>query len=264
MTVITLTTDFGQVGTFVGQMKGAILALNPNQPIVDFCHTVERHDILSGAVTLEAVLGVFPNGSVHVAVVDPGVGSNRRAIAIRTDAGYFIGPDNGLFTTVLERTHLQSAVCLDNPRYHRHQTSHTFHGRDIFAPVAAHIANGVALEQIGSPVSDLVRIDIPKPEELGNVLAVQVIAVDSFGNLVTNLNAARLNQWVKEVQPTDIRIAVGLTTVLGIHKTFSDVEPDRLVAYVGSSGYLEVAVRDGNAAQSLGVSRGAVITLEKT
>lgn len=257
MSLITLATDFGTRDPFVGLMKGAILSIAPGATIVDLTHAIEPGDILAGALALEAVVGVFPPEAIHVGVVDPGVGSSRAAVALRTDAGVFVGPDNGLFTLALARAPLRRAVRLTNPRYHRPAVSATFHGRDIFAPVAAHLALGASLDDLGEPIDKLVTLDVPRPRRDGDTLILHVLHVDRFGNLITDLVASEHPDWLSARS----RLLVGDTTIRSIRRTFADVAPGQPVAYVGSLGRLEIAVRDGSAAATMRVGRGETITL---
>ncbi len=161
MPIITLTTDFGFRDTFAGVMKGVILSIAPAAQIVDLCHGIPPQDILAGALALEESAAFFPRGTIHVAVVDPGVGSDREAIAVETERAFYIGPDNGLFDLVVKKERLKRAVKLQNPRYRLPAVSATFHGRDIFAPAAAHLANGVALDEFGAPIAPLTELAIP-------------------------------------------------------------------------------------------------------
>lgn len=191
MSLITLTTDFGHEDSYVGQVKGAILSVDPAAVVVDFCHAVPPQDVLAAALMLEQAMGVFPKGAIHLAVVDPGVGTERAPIAVQTSEGFLVGPDNGIFTAVLEEWPLRRAVRLSNRRYHRRLPSATFHGRDIFGPVAAYLGKQVEIEKLGDPHCELVMLDLPHPQEVNDALLLHVIAVDRFGNLITDLKDAR-------------------------------------------------------------------------
>lgn len=260
MPPIVLTTDFGLTDPFVGLMKGAILSIAPAATIVDLCHHVPPQDIAYGAVVLESALGVFPPQAIHVAVVDPGVGSERDAVAVRTDAGVYVAPDNGLLTLVVRGRRFE-AVRLTRSQFHRPAVSATFHGRDVFAPVAAHLAAGTPLQDLGDPIGELKSIAIPEPEPRGDVLVLHVIAVDHFGNLITDLTASAYDAWRGDRGDDAVQVRVGSTTIRGVRRTFSDVEPGQPLAYLGSLGRLEIAVRNGSAAASLGVGRGDTFTL---
>lgn len=259
MPIITLLTDFGLSDPFVGLMKGAILETAPGARIVDLTHDVPPQDVLAGAMVLETVLGVFPRRTIHTAVVDPGVGSSRRGIAIETDNYLWVGPDNGIFTAVLCRDRLCQAIELSDSAYHRSTVSATFHGRDVFAPVAAHLANGTPIDRLGKPIDDLVTLDLCQPVHSPQGLELAVVWIDRFGNLITNLTTPDFEQWHKPAPDQEPVIEVAGRIITGVRQTFSDADRDELVAYFGSTGRLEIALRDGNAAAHLGVKRGAVV-----
>ncbi len=249
---ITLLTDFGLADTYVGQVKGAILAIAPGATLVDLTHAVPPQDLLAGAFHLWAAVEAFEPGSIHVAVVDPGVGSPRLAIAIQTVRGdRLIGPDNGLLVPAAERLGgVARTVELNSSRFWRVVSPSTsFHGRDIFGPVAAHLANGVLLERLGTPVSDLVRYALPSSD--GRV--GEVVHVDVYGNLVTNVPAVRL--------PARFVVRVNAREAPGV-AYYAAVPPGALLALVGSSGLLEVSVRDGSAAALTGARRGTPVSIE--
>lgn len=249
--IITLLTDFGLSDTYVGQVKGAIVSIEPTAKLVDLTHAVPPHDILAGAFLLWSAVEVFPRGSIHVAVVDPGVGSTRLALAIRSRRGdVLVGPDNGLLMPALERLGgLDLAVELNRAEFWRPTASSTFHGRDIFGPAAAHLARGVALERLGSPVSDPVPLSFARPD--GNT--GEVIHVDTYGNLVTNLTAADL--------PQRFRVRLG-SLAIPFARFYAAVSPGELLALVGSAGLLEISARDASAATLTGASRGTPVQLE--
>ena len=259
MRIITLTTDFGLADAFVGTMKGVILSIAPESTLVDVTHGVPAQDIMMGALALESAVDYFPKGTIHVAVVDPGVGSKRRAIAVETDSAIFIGPDNGLFTLVLTRQTLKRMVSLENPQYFLPEVSATFHGRDIFAPAAAHLAAGVALEALGSPLSGINALEIPETRILADRISSQVLAVDHFGNLVTGITRATLSGW--DCESAKVKVAGGEAG--GIRTTYADVEPGSPVAYFGSAGRLEIGMRNDSAAESFGAERGTVIEVNR-
>src|SRR5574340_1407001 len=192
MTVISLLTDFGISDEYVGVMKGVIWGIAPQARLADITHAIQPQNILHGALVLGRAYRYFPAGTVHLAVVDPGVGTARRGIALRVGAQTFVGPDNGLFTIPMGSGEPVEAVSLDNPAYRLPAVSRTFHGRDIFAPAAAHVANGISLSALGEPVSDPVKLSIPQPTRMGNTWLAEVLLVDAFGNLITNLPAADL------------------------------------------------------------------------
>jgi S-adenosyl-L-methionine hydrolase (adenosine-forming) len=249
--VITLLTDFGLADTYVGQVKGAVLTIAPQATLVDLTHAVPPQDIGAGAFLLWSAVEAFPTGSVHLAVVDPGVGSVRRAVAIRSRRGdVFVGPDNGLLLPAVTRLGgADRAVELAEQRYWRPNPSWTFHGRDIFGPVAAHLANGVPLEAIGHTISDLQQLAFSEPHGLVG----EVIHVDAFGNLVTNLPAERL--------PARFRLTIRGQTV-DAAPNYQAVPAGELLALVGSAGLLEISARDASAASLTGATRGTPVSLQ--
>ncbi len=248
--IITLTTDFGYADGYVGALKGVILSIAPQVTIVDITHGIAPQAITQAAYVLQQAVPYFPADTIHVAVVDPDVGSARRPLAVRMDHATFVGPDNGLFTPFITAATNAQIIHLTAPQYWRPQPSATFHGRDIFAPVAAHLAAGVSLSGLGVPVEDPVRITGQAPSRMaGGALHATVIHIDHFGNLITNLPA----DWLGQGQWT---IEVHGEVVPAISSNYAAVARGMLVAYVGSSGTLEVAVRDGSAAQVLASRRG--------
>lgn len=255
MTIITLTTDFGAADGYVGAMKGVILNLVPHVTLVDISHAVPPQDVHHGAHVLATAAPYFPPGTVHVAVVDPGVGSARHGIALQTPGATFVGPDNGLFTPFLrERT---ACVALTRPTTHRHPVSATFHGRDVFAPVAAHLAHGLPLAALGPSVDDPLALPDPQPRRLPDGrLRAEVVYIDRFGNLVTNIRP--LAELEQKGGLGDIRIVVGDES-LAVCRTYADVAPGALLALVGSDGHLEIALREGSAAERLGLGVGATV-----
>lgn len=263
MTLITLTTDFGLVDTYVGAMKGVILNIAPDAAIVDICHEIPPQDVMAGALALESAAGYFPEGTLHVAVVDPGVGGERAAVAVEARRYTYVGPDNGLFTLILRRDPVLRAVRLTNPAYRRHPVSATFHGRDVFAPAAAYLAQGVRLEELGEPVGALVSLNIPEPAESGGELTGQVLHVDRFGNLVTSVTADTWGRRSGGLDPSAVRVQVGGVGVGPIRSTYVDVAPGEPVAYFGSGGRLEIGVRNGSAAATLDAARGSAFTIRR-
>jgi len=247
--IITLTTDFGLQDAYVGVMHGVILSIAPNARVVDLCHHVPPQDLVAGSLTLEAAIDVFPQGTIHVGVVDPGVGASRRAIALRTDHAVYVGPDNGLFTLPLQRDPPREAVELTNPDHHRPRVSATFHGRDIFSPVAAHLADGEPLANLGPPLAleSLRQLDLPRPSPASDgALVLAVLHADRFGNLITNLTRAAFDRWRGDTPPAAVTVHLGDTRIPGVATTFSDVAEGEPVAYLGSSDRLEIAVRNGS------------------
>jgi S-adenosyl-L-methionine hydrolase (adenosine-forming) len=255
MTIITLLTDFGMLDGYPGTMKGVIWTIAPQVQIADISHDIRSQDIFHGAFILSRTAWFFPPGSIHIAVVDPGVGTRRRPIALQLGEYYFIGPDNGLFTLVLEHAETRNypirAVYLNNNAFWLPEVSRVFHGRDIFAPVAAHLANGVSLEDLGVIIHDPVRLDIPRPEPLSvGGWRGQVIEIDHFGNLATNITQGHL----QHLRAFEVQIAGEIIT--GLVNTYGDRPPGTLVALLDNSASLAVAVVNGNAAQRLGAAIG--------
>jgi hypothetical protein len=261
MAVISLLTDFAASDAFVGTIKGVILAINPQATLVDVCHEVPAHDIEAGAFMLGCSYGYFPEGTIHLAVVDPGVGSGRRPIAAAAGGHIFVAPDNGLLSHVLQEQPLDRAVRISQERYRLPDVSRTFHARDIFAPAAAHLSLGVPLEELGPPATDLVRLPLPEPVELGEGMEAHVIYIDRFGNATTDLSEKRFEQWRGRLGVSEVEIAAGQRTIHGPVESYSGVLPGEPLAIFGSSGRLEIAVNMGNAASALGLRRGDVILL---
>jgi len=256
--VITLTTDFGQTDGYVGAVKGVMLSICPDTMLVDISHEIRPQAIEQAAYVLSSAVGYYPPGAVHLVVVDPGVGNERRPIAVQTARARYVAPDNGVLSLALAQDPAHRAVHLTDPRYRLPTISATFHGRDIFAPAAAHLARGAALEEMGETlsVSELIELPIPTPEPLSGGWRCAILHVDRFGNLITNF----------QIQSHQRRFVVraGEHRIERLSRTFSDVEPGDLVAYEGSSGYLEIAMREASAAQALSLDVGDIILLEDT
>jgi len=265
MAIVTLTTDFGTTNTYVGQVKGVILGIAPQATIVDLSHDVPPQDIATGAWALASAVDAFPDGTIHIAVVDPGVGGGRAAVAVQTRHHVLVGPDNGLFTAVLSGQPLLKAVRLSNTAFHRHPVAPTFHGRDIFAPVGAHLANGTPLEDLGDPIGNLAQLDLHHPTAHGKGLKLHVVHIDGFGNLVTDLTADHYRQWQTRCDGADTTTTIRINDhhIHGVNRTFGDVAPGQPVAYFGSSHLLEVAVRNGNASETLGATTATVLYLDR-
>jgi len=250
---ITLLTDFGMQDTYVAQMHGVIAGLAPAVRVIDLTHAIEPQNVLHASVALTDAVEAFPDNTLHVVVVDPGVGSERRAIAAEIGCWRFVGPDNGVFTGVLGRWPLGRAVSLTNPQVFRSKVSRTFHGRDIFAPVAAHWAKGTALEDLGEPITEpLIRLKWPQPAISSGQIDGEVLIVDRFGNLTTNITVEQ----IPTDKPSDVTI--GPHAVGPIWSCYADA-PGQLLALIGSSGRLEVAIGDGSAARTLQLGVGAKV-----
>jgi S-adenosylmethionine hydrolase len=259
MQIITLTTDFGLSDPFVGVMKGVILTIAPEATLVDLTHQIPPQDILAGALALESAVYYFPPGTIHLAVIDPGVGSDRRPIAIQTDSALFVGPDNGIFSLVLKERQIRRAVSLKNPRYRLPQVSATFHGRDIFAPAAAHLALGVDLSALGPPADSLVELEIQEPEATESELRGIVLAADHFGNLITSITESALRIWLASAE--SVVVKVGNRSIGPIKQTYADSVPGETVAYLGSGKRLEIAINHGSAADVHDGPRGTPVTI---
>ncbi|MGB8212960.1 MAG: SAM-dependent chlorinase/fluorinase [Anaerolineales bacterium] len=254
---ITLTTDFGLQDGFVGAIKGVIWSICPAAQIADISHLIPPQNVLAGAWALRRAYSYFPPGSIHLAVIDPGVGTRRRALAARLGAHYFVGPDNGLFTPMFEAAEKNAwaieIVHLINPKYFLPFVSHTFHGRDIFAPVAAHLANGVPLANLGPVITDPLRLSMPKPEKTPTGWRSHVILVDTFGNLTTDLPALA---WT---QHTEVVFRLRDREVHGLVASYGHKQPGELVALVDSENYIEIAIVNGSGAQVLGAQVGDMV-----
>jgi hypothetical protein len=237
--IITLTTDFGIKDHYVGAMKGVILSINQDVSIVDITHQIPPQDIFSGAFAIRNSYRYFPHGTIHIAVVDPGVGSKRKPLALEADGHIFIGPDNGVFTFVYRESKSFNVFEISNPNYVLPDVSHTFHGRDIFAPAAAHISLGISPENLGERVKEPVMISIKEPEIQGEEIIGEFIYTDSFGNLISNIPA--------ELIKPGSRVYVGKKVINGISRSYSEAQRGELIAIIGSSGLLEISVNQGRA-----------------
>lgn len=254
MKVITLLTDFGLSDGYPGVMKGVIYRIAPDVKIVDISHLVPAQDVHEASLILNRSYSYFPEGTVHVAVVDPGVGTSRRPIAARLGSQFFVCPDNGLLTHTLIQCEKVGdpveIVHLDQPHFWLAEVSHVFHGRDIFSPVAAHLANGIPLHQLGSPVHDPVHLRLSEPEFLQNRWHGAITAIDHFGNLSTNFKPFHLEGFIHPV------IRVGGREIGGLVRTFGDRPPGSLIALIDSDGGMAIAVAQGSAARELAAKVG--------
>jgi len=251
--VITLLTDFGLRDHFVAAMKGVILSLNPDVTLVDISHLVPPQDIFAGAFTLGQAWALFPPGTIHVAVVDPGVGTARKVMAASAAGHYFVAPDNGILTCIMEGQEDFTAYEVTAEHYFRKPVSVTFHGRDIFAPIAAWISRGIPLKQLGPALPRPVRLNIPVPRKVREgVIQGAILAVDQFGNLITNLKPA-------DVPPASKIILGSKREVTSFRRVYGEGTPGELFVLQGSTGYLEIAVKNGSAAAALELKAGAAI-----
>lgn len=254
MKCITLLTDFGLQDGYVGVMKGVMLSIAPETRLIDISHEIHPQDVLEASLVLERAAPYFPAGTVHLAVVDPGVGTQRRPIAARLGGGFFVGPDNGLLTGLVETAEREKAavqvVHLNQPRYWLPQVSNVFHGRDIFAPVAAHIANGVELEAMGTPIHDEVRLQRPLPKfEHGRWLG-QVLIIDRFGNLSTNITRQDLRD------THQVEVIIKNQSITSLVLAFGNAQPGEQVALIDSDDRLCICVVNGSAAAVLKAAVG--------
>ena len=277
--IITLLTDFGEADAFVGIMKGVILDIAPQAQLVDLSHLITPQDIKQAAYVLMTTTPFFPAGTVHLIVVDPGVGSARRPIAVETPDEYFVAPDNGVLSYVLAQEENYRVVELANPLYRLPEPSTTFHGRDIFSPAAAHLAAGVPFSDLGPVVEQPVLLDPPRLRIGSNEIEAEVLNVDHFGNLRTSIlllnweddstiNLRPLFTQKSEIVPgirfsaAEARIVVGNLTISGISTTFSDAQIGQPLAYIGSEGGLEIAINQGDAAHKFGIKSGDTVSLK--
>jgi S-adenosylmethionine hydrolase len=253
VTVITLLTDFGIEDEYVGVMKGVILAAHPQATVVDLSHQIAPHDVRQAAYMLQASYRYFPEGSIHVAVVDPGVGTGRKILALRKDSHVFIAPDNGVLSLILETGGIESVVAVENDDFFLKPLSRTFHGRDIFAPVAAHLAGGLPFSRLGAEINpnQLVRLAIARPcisnkqEIIGNI-----VAIDHFGNLISDIDAEMLREVAGDLPGRALCVQVSGRSIRGISDAYEADDSGGPVALIGSRGCLEIAVYRGSAHQA--------------
>ena len=262
--IVAIMTDFGLGESDVGVMKAVIIGITPDAQIIDITHDIPPQNVASGAWVLSYGYRYYPGGTVFVCVVDPGVGSSRNAIAVHAGDWYFVGPDNGLFSYIYAEQTIHGAVVLSNSAFHLPQVSSTFHGRDIFAPAGAHLARGVALHELGTSLDQeaLQRIDVQPPERHGSHIDAQILHVDAFGNLVTNIPLSIVPDLFssKHVQ---IVFLTNQVVVDRCRHFFAEGPVDNQPFIFGdSSGYVGVAIQNGNAARSLGLGPGAPITFD--
>ncbi len=247
--IITLLTDFGLSDPYVAMMKGVILSINRDAELIDITHSINTGSVLQGAYILLESFSYFPAGTVHVAVIDPGVGSDRRTIAVKAHGHFFTGPDNGILWPVIEKYKDAAIYEITEDKYRLPQVTSTFHGRDIFAPVAAHISLGLEIHHLGSAVSDPEKLEMPLPVRHDNTLTGQIIRIDKFGNLITNITADDLERFLGNHEPV---IHSGNIKIHGINRTYCDREKGELLAIINSSEHLEIAVNMGKASHYIG------------
>jgi S-adenosyl-L-methionine hydrolase (adenosine-forming) len=253
MPVITLLTDFGTADTYVGVMKGVIAGIAPEAQVIDLTHEVPPQDVRTGAFHLLCAFPYFPAGTIHVAVVDPGVGTDRKIVAVKAGQHTFVGPDNGLLRWAVDAAGgADQCVSVEAPDVRLPAVSTTFHGRDVMAPAAAHLARGLPLDALGPVHERLIGEQFPVPTEIADSVQGEVLLVDRFGNCITNIRHS----------PEGCRIAVDGHNAVPV-RTYGDARRGTIVALTGSSGFLEVSVVQGSAAAELGISRGASVHLTR-
>jgi S-adenosyl-L-methionine hydrolase (adenosine-forming) len=259
--IITLTTDFGLNDHFVGTMKGVILNIAPHAEIVDICHSVQPYDILDGALALAEAYNYFPTRTVHVVVVDPGVGSARRPIIASSDRHNFVAPDNGVLSLMYAREERLHVRHVSSDHYFLQPISNTFHGRDIFAPVAAYLAKGLDHEKFGPEISDYVRFNAPRPKAVdAKTLRGVVLKVDRFGNLISNFMPNDVPA-LFDGQATGFKINVGKREVTSVRTSYTEGAPGEVFAIIGSMGYLEIAANRAAANQLTGAAKGSEVSI---
>ena len=254
--IITLLTDFGLHDHYVAAMKGIMLGLNPDVTTVDISHLVPPQDIHTGAFLLGQVCSCFPAGTIHLAVVDPGVGTERRVLAATAGGSFFVAPDNGILTYVKMANNTFEAYEVTSDHYYRKPVSNTFHGRDIFAPVAAWISRNIPLRRLGKKIADPVLLNIPAPAQVKEgLIQGTILAVDRFGNLITNLTPNHLPQY-DPAQPPRFKILAGKREITRYHEAYREGDPGEVFIIAGSTGHIEISVRNGSAARTLGLKSG--------
>jgi S-adenosylmethionine hydrolase len=252
--MITLTTDFGLKDTYVAEMKGAVLTINPKATIVDLSHGVNKFDVRVGAFMLASATPYFPEGTVHLAVIDPGVGTERRAIVVQTKRSFFVGPDNGVLMLAAKKEGVKQIHQLTNPKFMLPQVSSTFHGRDIFAPAAAYLDQGVQAKEFGPEITDVATPKFAVVEHGDDVLVGEVLNVDGFGNVITNISREEVSGF-KEAQINLHYVSLRLP----LAKTYAQAKSQEPTALIGSHGFLELAVNQGSFADKYRVNAGARI-----
>ncbi|MGH9340611.1 MAG: SAM hydrolase/SAM-dependent halogenase family protein [Acidobacteriota bacterium] len=260
--IISFTSDFGSREYYVGAVKGAILSVAPSARLVDISHEIGSHDLLEGAFTLFGAYSTFPMRTIHLVVVDPGVGSSRRALIVSSSNYYFVAPDNGVLSLIYSREEITRVISIEAGHYFREPVSPTFHARDIFGPVAAWIARGIDIGKFGPEVSDYVRLALPPPQAAGDKrLEGIILHIDKFGNAITNLSPENIQAAAgKDGPPT--RIVIDQAEIKHHYDYYCEAPGDELFSLVGSSGFYEIAALKKSAARLLNTKRGAKVILE--
>lgn len=257
--VITMISDFGLHDHYVGTMKGVMLRIHPEARLIDVTHQITVQDVLEASLVLDGGYRYFPAGTVHLVVVDPGVGSGRRPILVAGSEHLFVGPDNGTFTTIIESDPAARVFEIVERRFLLPNISDTFHGRDVFAPVAAFLARGVAPEEFGPQITDPCRLSLPVPRIWGDQIRGEVIHIDSFGNIVSNITRA---DFERAVGTKRFRILVNGKVIDRIHRTYADQERGQALALFGSNDLLEIAIAEGRAERRVGAGKGDTVLVE--
>jgi S-adenosylmethionine hydrolase len=262
MACITLLSDFGSASGYPAAMKGVILSLYPSAQIVDISHDVERHHIRAGAFLLWMVAPYFPEKTVHCAVVDPGVGTARRALAIASGGHFFVGPDNGLLIPAAERLGEPKVHHIQNEKYFRPEVSRTFHGRDIFAPAAAYLAQGLPLPELGPPITEYIKLSFGEGIRRGRILEGEIIYIDSFGNVITNIAGKLLHELAQPGTMLVVEVSRKVVSARSA-QTYGEAEPNELIVTVGSHGQVEIAAVRESAATRLRARPGESVRIQR-
>lgn len=259
--IITLTTDFGLAEHYVGAMKGVICGINPLAQLVDITNSVPSYDLLDGAIAISQAYSYFPAETVHLVIIDPGVGSARRPIVAKAGTHIFVAPDNGVLSLVYAREEVIFVRHITAEHYFRQPVSNTFHGRDIFAPVAGYISKGVELDKFGDEITDYVRFAAPKPKPAGpNSWKGTVLKIDKFGNVITNFTPNDIPQLFQAQSPA-FKLAVGKAEITKFHAAYANGAQGELFALLGSTGFLEISMNRGSAARASGAEKGSEISI---
>jgi len=258
--IITLTTDYGSNDHLAGTLKGVILRINPEANIIDITHHVTPYDLLDGALAIGSAYTYFPPRTIHVVVVDPGVGTDRRPLLVSGETQYFVAPDNGVLSLVLEREQSLVVRHANVEHYYLQPVSKTFHGRDIFAPIAAWLSKGWQAASMGDEIIDHKKFTMPKPKVADGVVKGVILRVDSFGNLVTNFRPEDLP--ASSLETGNVQFQIGAQMVTRLVDTFAKGNPGEAFAYIGSNGFVEIGVNKGSAAKMLNAGRGVAVTLK--
>ena len=257
--IITLLTDFGLVDPYLAMMKGVILSINPNAVIVDVSHSIMTGGIAQASEMIRETYPFFPEGTVHVTVVDPGVGSGRRLLGVEAEGHFFVGPDNGVFWPIIKDSGKATVIQLTEKRYFLPHVTSTFHGREVFAPIAAHLSLGEDLNKMGEQIFDPVEINPPSPYIANEILHGEITRIDNFGNIITNIRKQGLEDFLENSAPV---IAIGDIKIRKLDNTYLDVEEGTPLALINSSGVLEIAVNLGRASEYAGINRDEIIGAE--